>query len=239
MARVGKSRGSRKSSHERGFKGETARHRAPKLAEPHRSRQATGSASQPIVLRKDTPPKNQLDANDRLETRATESEEQLTRRMRFERHRNTLAWHETLRNIVFFGGVSALTVVLVFALKTEGLSTEAAYHVALAGMIGGMGGYGLRNLFSKILQRSSSRDERGQSRPDFEDHLPPSDATLLRRGAKTNPPINVPTKVIVATMELPEPRGTAARCTKMSPTTIMAAVSPQMAPMTTCVNLLT
>ena len=71
-----------------------------------------------------------------------------------------MEWHRTLRNLVFYGGVLALSMVFVICWKAERFPAEVAWRIVLYGSISCIGGYGLRNLANKISSRKRYRDEK-------------------------------------------------------------------------------
>jgi hypothetical protein len=114
--------------------------------------------------RENIPPKNELDANDRSDIRATSSPGALERQIELERHRNWLEWQRTQRYLMFFGGLMALITVFAFALKYAGLQPKDIAKLTLITFISGISGYGLRTLTTKVWDVISSRDRSNQGR---------------------------------------------------------------------------
>jgi hypothetical protein len=125
------------------------------------------------TVRDDSAPRDQLDANDRREIRATRSQEDLDLQIRLENHDNNLAWQKMLRELVFYGGLTALTGSLAFVLKFAGLSAAEIARIALAGIIGSLGGYGLRGFAGKVFTWMPRRGrwEREEDQSDRESRL--------------------------------------------------------------------
>jgi hypothetical protein len=113
--------------------------------------------------RESTPPKNELDANDRCEIRATSSEDALDRQIKFERHRNRLEWQRTIRYLLFFGGLIALSVAFALGLKYAGVPPDDVAKLTLLTMVSGISGYGLRTLTAKAWSAISSRNRSSQT----------------------------------------------------------------------------
>lgn len=114
--------------------------------------------------REETPPKNQLDADDRRDSRATRSETSLDLQIRLENHRNRLEWQRMLRLLVFYGGIVALSGAFAFLLTFAGFSSDEAARIVLAGLVSGISGYGLRGFITKIWDWNSSRKEQDQDK---------------------------------------------------------------------------
>jgi hypothetical protein len=112
--------------------------------------------------RESTPPKNELDANDRCEIRATSSEGALDRQIKFEKHRDWLEWQRTKRYLLFFGGLMALCAAFAFGLKYAGVPPEDVAKLTLLTLVSGISGYGLRTLTTKALYAISSRNRSSQ-----------------------------------------------------------------------------
>jgi hypothetical protein len=129
----------------------------------------TSGALASSTPRERTPPKNELDASDRSEIRATSSGEALERQIRFEEHRARLEEHRerleskrTKRYYFLFGGIVALSTVSGIGLKYAGLPPgDIARFVSLT-FVSGISGYSLRTLTTKAWSAISSRDRSNQ-----------------------------------------------------------------------------
>lgn len=118
------------------------------------------SASTP---RENTSPKNELDAKDRSEIRATRSADALDLQIKLERHRDWLEWQRIKRHLVFVSGLMALSAAFAFGLKYAGIPPVDVAKLIALGFISGLGGYGLRAVTSKIWSAVSARDPSSQS----------------------------------------------------------------------------
>jgi hypothetical protein len=126
------------------------------------------SPSSPSQLpwREHIPPGTQLDAEDRRDGRATASPESLALQIVLENHRNRLQWQHMFRNLVFYGGIVALSAAFAFLLTVAHFSAQEATRITTYGLIGALGGYGLSSLRNKILPWRSPRGEKAnQDRP--------------------------------------------------------------------------
>lgn len=112
--------------------------------------------------RENTPPKNELDANDRREIRATRSPGTLERQIKYEEHRELLEWKRTKRYLVLYSGLMALSIVFAIGLKYAGLPPRDIAKFTSLTFISGIGGYGLRTLTTKAWSAISSRDRSNQ-----------------------------------------------------------------------------
>lgn len=110
--------------------------------------------------RENIPPKTILDAEDRRDGRATMSSEDLALLIELEKHRNWLQWQHMFRNLVFYGGIIALTAAFAFLLTIAHFSAQEATRITTYGLVGALGGYGLSSLRTKILPWRSSRGEK-------------------------------------------------------------------------------
>jgi hypothetical protein len=127
-----------------------------------RAAQRSSEALIATTPRENIPPKNELDANDRSDIRATRSAGALERQIKLEQHRDWLEWQRTKRYLVFFGGLIALSTVFAFALKYAGLPPKDVAKLTLLTFISGISGYGLRTLSTKVWYAISSRDRSDQ-----------------------------------------------------------------------------
>jgi hypothetical protein len=105
-----------------------------------------------------------LDADDRRDSRATRSKENLELQIELENHRNKLEWQRMLRFLVFYGGILALSGALAFLLIFAGFSSVQAARIIIAGLVSGLSGYSLRGVVAKIWDWNSSRKEQGQDK---------------------------------------------------------------------------
>ena len=112
--------------------------------------------------REKMPPKNELDADDRRDIRATRSLEALEIQIKLERHRDWLEWQRTKRYLVFYGGLMALTAAFVLGLKYADVPPQDIAKLAFLTIASGISGYGLRALTTKIWYAISSRDTSSQ-----------------------------------------------------------------------------
>jgi uncharacterized PurR-regulated membrane protein YhhQ (DUF165 family) len=101
-----------------------------------------------------------VDAEDRRDGRATMSSENLARLIELEKHRNWLQWQHMFRNLVFYGGIIAVTAAFAVLLTVAHFSAEEATRIVTYGLVGALGGYGLSSLKTKILPWRSSRGEK-------------------------------------------------------------------------------
>jgi hypothetical protein len=122
---------------------------------------AVGALAAPTPREKN-PPKNELDANDRSEIRATRSGRALKRQIKFEEHRERLESKRTKRYLFLYGGIMALSTVSAIGLKYAGLPPGDIARFASLTFISGISGYSLRTLTSKARSAISSRDRSNQ-----------------------------------------------------------------------------
>jgi hypothetical protein len=115
-----------------------------------------------LTPREKTPPKNELDASDRSEIRATRSGEALERQIRFEEHRERLESKRTKRYLFLYGGIMALSTVSAIGLKYAGLPPGDIARFTSITFISGISGYSLRTLTTKAWSAISSRDRSNQ-----------------------------------------------------------------------------
>jgi hypothetical protein len=135
----------------------------PNGSVPHAKPAVGASPSPPGAQqpwRVNTPPRTLLDAEDRRDGRATTSPKSLALLIELEQHRNRLQWHHMFRNLVFYGGIIALTAAFAFLLTVAHFSAQEATRITTYGLVGALGGYGLSSLKTKILPWRSSRDEK-------------------------------------------------------------------------------
>jgi hypothetical protein len=126
---------------------------------------AVGGSSEALAAptpREKTPPKNELDAGDRSEIRATSSGEALERQIRFEEHRERLESKRTKRYFLLYGGIMALSTVSAIGLKYAGLPSGDIARFASLTFISGISGYSLRTLTTKAWSAISARDRSNQ-----------------------------------------------------------------------------
>lgn len=126
---------------------------------------AVGASSEALTAptpREKTPPKNELDAGDRSEIRATSSGEALERQIRFEEHRERLESKRAKRYFLLYGGIMALSTVSAIGLKYAGLPPGDIARFASLTFISGISGYSLRTLTTKAWSAISSRDRSNQ-----------------------------------------------------------------------------
>lgn len=134
-------------------------------APPSATNQRDGEASGPFFAstpREKTSPKNELDAKDRSEIRATSSPGALDLQIQFERHRDWLEWQRTKRLLVFVAGLMALSAAFTFGLKYAGVPPVDVAKLTALGFISGLGGYGLHAVTAKVWSTISSRDSSSQ-----------------------------------------------------------------------------
>jgi hypothetical protein len=112
-----------------------------------------------LVLRRDTPPVDQHDLDDRRDTRATSNEEMLKRYMELERHRIKCDWHRTLQRLTTIAVLMTLYIVAVVALlrSVPQITVQQAMMIAGAAIASSAGGY-LANQALKRYRQRRSRD---------------------------------------------------------------------------------
>jgi hypothetical protein len=117
--------------------------------------------------RENTPPRDELDATDRLNIRTTRSVETLEIQIKLDNHREWLAWLRTIRYLIFYGGLVALTAAFALGLKYANVPPQDIAKLTFLALASGISGYGLRALTGKIRNAISSRntsDQRQSSR---------------------------------------------------------------------------
>jgi hypothetical protein len=132
---------------------------------PSATNKQAGEAAGPFFAsapREETSPKNELDAKDRSEIRATSSAEALDLQIQFERHRDWLEWQRTKRHLVFIAGLMTLSAAFACGLKYAGIPPIDVAKITAIGFISSLGGYGLHAVTAKVWSAISSRDSSSQ-----------------------------------------------------------------------------
>jgi hypothetical protein len=116
--------------------------------------------------RLESPPKNQLDYDERNNTRITFSKESLNAQMMLDNNNNKLEWHKTLRYLALSGGLMLLTDMFALLLKDLGFSLQVTAGITVSGLIGSAGGAALRLVLTRRWSPSRDHSDRRDHRPD-------------------------------------------------------------------------
>lgn len=106
-----------------------------------------------------TAPQSLWDFYERREIWETTDDDSLRRNIRWR-------WHQAAQRLVSLAGVSALILAFLDLVKLEGLPPQMAAHLTLACLLGGSGGYVLREVVTTLVgKRHSGKRKVGDDSP--------------------------------------------------------------------------
>jgi hypothetical protein len=103
--------------------------------------------------REEHPPVSQVDAEDRLSVRVERNPQWYARQVRYEDHRDSLRTRQMWRDLVFSGGLMAVSAVIAYMLKEGHFATADAVRFGIVTYVSSLGGTGIYRLIALFTEK--------------------------------------------------------------------------------------